>query len=67
MAFTSSVDAVLYLLAYGIGTVAAMTLFSSALATLANRFSFRTVAGYRTVMGMVSVTAVLIGGYWLFA
>ena len=66
MAFTPRLDAVAYLLTYGIGTVAAMTLFSSALATVANRLSLRTVAGYRTIMCMVSVGAVLVGGYWLF-
>lgn len=66
MAFPNLTQAIIYLFAFGIGTIAAMTLFSSAVATLASRISVRTVAGYRTVMRVSSGAAVVVGGYWLF-
>lgn len=66
MAFASRAEAIIYLLAFGVGTIIAMTLFSSTVSALAARFSFRTVAGYRTVMCVCSGAAVLVGGYWLF-
>lgn len=66
MAFENVSDAIIYLSAFGVGSIAAMTLFSSAIATLAVRFSLRTVVGYRTMMYACSGTAVVVGSYWLF-
>ncbi len=66
LAFTKTTDAVIYLAAFGLGTVAAMTVFSAAIATLAGREVFQTAGGYRALMCVSSGAAVLVGVYWIF-
>lgn len=67
MAFKSSTDSFIYLMTFGLGTIVAMTLFSTAISNLAGRLSFRTVHGYRNLMCGCSVAALAIGVYWLTA
>ena len=67
LAFHKTGDAVVYLISFGIGTVAAMTIFSSAISAVAGRISVRFVAAYRNLMFICSAIALLVGGYWLFA
>ena len=65
LAFPTTSQAVVYLGAYGAGTVLAMMGFSSAMGWVARAFSVRGVQAYRAVMLAVSLAAVAIGGYWL--
>lgn len=65
IAFPHVADGVIYLVAFGLGTVAAMSLFSTAISRMAGRFTQRTVNGYRNLMCGCSVTTLLVGGYWL--
>lgn len=65
MAFPRFVDGLSYLLSFGIGTVLAMSLFSTALSQVANRITQKTGKAYRYVMCSCSVATLLVGGYWL--
>jgi sulfite exporter TauE/SafE len=65
LAFPSALDAVTYLAAFGIGTVAAMVCFAAVVGLVARGSSRQGLAAYRAVLGVCSVAAVGIGVYWL--
>lgn len=65
IAFPNPVDGIIYLIAFGLGTIVAMTLFSSAISAMSGRLTQRTVIGYRNLMCGCSVATLLVGGYWL--
>jgi len=65
LAFPTAGQAVVYLGAYGAGTVVAMMGFSSAMGWVARAFAVRGVQAYRAVMLAVSLAAVGVGSYWL--
>jgi sulfite exporter TauE/SafE len=67
IAFPHIADGVIYLISFGLGTVAAMSLFSTAISRMAGRFTQQTVNGYRNLMCCCSVATLLVGGYWLAA
>lgn len=62
-AMPSRIAAIGYLIAFGIGTIAAMAGFSSGIGLVAKRFS--TVTIYRSLMGTCAVAAISVGFYWL--
>ena len=66
IAFPNVMDGILYLIAFGLGTIVAMSFFSTALSSVAGRLTQRTVAGYRNLMCGCSVATLLVGAYWLF-
>ena len=66
IAFPSATDGIIYLVAFGLGTIAAMTFFSTALSAIAGRLTQETVRGYRNLMCGCSVATLLVGAYWLF-
>lgn len=65
LAFSSKVQATAYLVAFGIGTVAAMAVFSWGLGWLAVRFEARSAKVYRGLMGACAVAAMAVGCFWL--
>jgi len=65
LAFPSSTQAVAYLSAYGIGTVAAMTGFSSVIGLVSQTVLLRRAGAYRSIMIAFSSAALCVGGYWL--
>ena len=54
-----------YLIAFGLGTIAAMTSFSSMMGLVASGCAHQGNRLYRNVMLGCSTTAVLVGGVWL--
>jgi sulfite exporter TauE/SafE len=66
MAFPSLTDGLAYLMAFGLGTIVAMSWFSTAISTITERVTRRTVKGYRNLLYCCSVATLLVGGYWLF-
>lgn len=60
-------DGVMYLLAFGLGTIAAMSVFSTVVSRVAGRLTERTAMGYRNAMCCCSVATLAVGGYWLIA
>ncbi len=67
LAFPTTIAAASYLIAFGMGTVVAMSIFSSSIGALAKRFSGNRVVAYRRLMWCTSTAALGVGGFWLFA
>ena len=67
LAFHDTLEAVSYLVFYGLGTIIAMTSFSSIIGLVAARLSIGGVKAYRGMMLACSIAAVATGGYWLLA
>ena len=65
LAFPTRLGSVLYLAAFAAGTVAAMACFSSALGLLAAASGADRAGVYRGLMGVCSVAAFGVGGWWL--
>lgn len=65
LAFPTMTEAVWYLTAYGIGTVAAMVAFSSLVGWSARCLAVSSVQAYRRMMAVCSFAAVAVGGWWL--
>ena len=66
LALPTTSAAVLYIAAFGLGTVAAMTVFAAAVSSIA----VRTVHGpraYRVMMSAAALLAIVAGGVWLTA
>jgi hypothetical protein len=66
LAFPTSSQAIAYLGAYGVGTVAAMTGFSSAIGLVSQAVILKRAGAYRSLMVAFSSSALLVGCYWLF-
>jgi putative Mn2+ efflux pump MntP len=62
-ALRTEAEIITYLLAFGLGTVAAMAAFSSGIGFCAQRVG--TFKGYRNLMGASSVLTLLVGIFWL--
>lgn len=67
LAFPTKTEAVGYLGAFGVGTIAAMVCFAAVVGMVARGSSRRGMAAYQTVLGACSFAAVGIGIYWLVA
>jgi ABC-type nickel/cobalt efflux system permease component RcnA len=65
LAFPTKAQAAAYLLAFGIGTIAAMAAFSWGMGFLALRFEARGMNFYRGLMGTCAVAAMSVGCFWL--
>jgi len=65
LAFPTKIQAVIYLLAFGGGTVAAMALFSWGMGWLTTRLGTRGANAYRSLMGTAAVVAIGVGCFWL--
>lgn len=65
LAFPSQLHAVIYLAAYGIGTIAAMVAFSSAIGELSRRYAYATLKFYKYSMSMLSLVAIGVGIVWI--
>jgi hypothetical protein len=65
LALPTQRDAFAYLGGFGVGAVLAMTVFSALVGALAIRATRRGVNAYRGVLYACSLSAVLVGGFWL--
>ena len=65
LAFPSTAQAISYLAAYGVGTIAAMTGFSSAIGLVSQTILLKRAGAYRSLMVLFSASAMVVGGYWL--
>jgi sulfite exporter TauE/SafE len=65
LAFPTKLQATAYLIAFGVGTVAAMAAFSWGMGWLAVRFETRGLKIYRGLMGACAVAAMAVGCFWL--
>jgi len=67
LAFPTRTQAIGYLLAFSIGTIVAMMVFSSMIGQAARRSAFSGPLAYRALMFSCSAAAIGVGGYWLTA
>lgn len=67
LAFSTATEAVGYLAAYGVGSVAAMMVFSALLGSSARHLAAGSARAYRQLTGTCSLAALAVGGWWLIA
>jgi len=67
LAFPTMTEAVWYLAAYGLGTVAAMAGFASLVGRSARSLASGSSLAYRQMLGCCSLAALVLGGWWLLA
>lgn len=65
LAFPTTGQAVAYLAMFGVGTIAAMALFSWGIGRMSLKFAGRGQHFYRRLMGGCGVAALGVGGFWL--
>lgn len=65
LAFPTKLQAGVYLAAYGVGSIAAMALFSWGMGWVTTRLGARGIYAYRGLMGGSAVVALGVGGFWL--
>jgi hypothetical protein len=65
LALPTQLSAVSYLVAFGVGSLVGIGLFSSLLGAFAGRFGNRSSMAYRYLMSTCATAAVVIGGVWL--
>jgi len=65
LAFPTRIQALTYLCSYGLGTIGAMSFFSTAIAFLTSRSPLASVTAGRWMMASCSAFAVGLGAYWL--
>lgn len=56
-----------YVVGFGLGSIAAMTAFSSTFGFMAARITARGQWAYQAVLASFSAAAILVGGYWLIS
>jgi hypothetical protein len=66
LAFPTRVQALSYLLAFGIGTIGSMATFSWLMAQLASRCALAGATLYRGLMSICAAIAMVVGCFWLF-
>lgn len=67
LALPTMTEAVWYLTAYGLGTVAAMAGFAALVGWSARGVARESTQAYRQMMAGCSIATVLLGGWWLLA
>jgi ABC-type nickel/cobalt efflux system permease component RcnA len=65
LAFPTKVQAIGYLLAYGVGTIVSMATFSGVMGLVTRRFALGSVKVYRGLLGTCAITAMGVGVFWL--
>ncbi|MGZ5516480.1 MAG: High-affinity nickel transporter [Limisphaerales bacterium] len=66
LAMPTKTQAIIYLVAYGVGTVLAMGIFALSMGKVADRLTDK-VAAYRKLMWGCSTAALAVGAFWLFS
>jgi len=66
LAFPTRIQALSYLLAFGLGTIASMAAFSWCMGKLASRCAAGSTRLYRGLMTMCAAIAMTVGCFWLF-
>jgi ABC-type nickel/cobalt efflux system permease component RcnA len=65
LALPTTAQAVAYLVAFGLGTIASMALFALSIGLLATRFALSSERAYQGLLGFCSIAALAVGGFWL--
>lgn len=65
LAFSTTIQSVFYITAFGIGTIISMVLFSSGIGFISNKFAFNSEKAYKWLLSVCSSAACLVGVFWL--
>jgi hypothetical protein len=65
LAFATRTESIAYLVAFGVATVTAMTVFAGIMGLFATRARAGGAAVYRNVLYACSIGAIVVGGVWL--
>lgn len=65
LAFPTKLQAICYLVAFGVGTIISMAAFSWAMGFAATRFADRGLKFYRGLLGSCGVAAMVVGCVWI--
>lgn len=65
LALPSAVASLAYVAAFGLGSIAAMVAFSSALGLVALRLTARGAGAWQAVLATFSALSIVVGGWWL--
>jgi ABC-type nickel/cobalt efflux system permease component RcnA len=65
LALPTHAGAAAYILGFGIGTVAAMTLYATCVGALAQRTARRAAGAYRILLASCAGAAIVVGCFWL--
>lgn len=67
LALATRTDAAAFLAGFGVGAIVAMTAFAALVGLLARRVGRRNVGAHRGILYACSVSAVVVGSFWLIA
>jgi hypothetical protein len=67
LALSTRMDAVAYLGGFGVGAIVAMTAFAALVGVIAQGIGRRDLIAHRGVLYACSLSAVIVGGFWLVA
>jgi ABC-type nickel/cobalt efflux system permease component RcnA len=67
LALPSRTDAVIYVVAFGLGSIAAMTLFAFIIGLIAKGTNRVNAAATRGFMALASLTAIAVGIFWIYS
>jgi sulfite exporter TauE/SafE len=65
LAFSTTIQSVIYIVAFGIGTIISMVLFASGIGFLSDKFAFNSEKAYKWLLSICSSAAFLVGVFWL--
>lgn len=65
LALPSATASLAYVIAFGLGSIAAMVAFSSALGLAAGRLTARGAGAYQALLATFSAVSIVVGGWWL--
>jgi sulfite exporter TauE/SafE len=65
LALPSAAASLAYVIAFGLGSIAAMVAFSSALGLAAARLTARGAGAYQALLATFSAISIVVGGWWL--
>jgi sulfite exporter TauE/SafE len=65
LAFPTRAQAIAYLFAFGVGTIASMAVFSTLIGWLASRCSVAGLSAYRGLMSLCALGAIAVGIFWM--
>lgn len=65
LALPSATASLAYVIAFGLGSIAAMVAFSSALGLAAARLTARGAGAYQALLAAFSAISIVVGGWWL--
>lgn len=65
LAFSTMIQSVIYIIAFGIGTIISMIIFASGLGFLGEKFAFSSEKAYKWLLTACSSAAFLVGIFWI--